>query len=353
MIQPGARSRRVAWIIALVLLPLMLQALGTHWVRVADTCLLYMMLALGLNIVVGQAGLLDLGYVAFYALGAYLTALLTSPHLSGQFAWIAALAPWGLHVPWWLTLPLAALVAAILGALLGTPTLKLRGDYLAVVTLGFGEIVRILINNAGAEPLNLTDGAKGLGQIDAISIFGIELGTPLALGSFEVAPVTLHYFLFLAVALLFVELCRRLQASRIGRAWAAIREDEMAAAAMGVPTRTLKLMAFAIGASLGGVAGALFAPFQGFISPEAFSLQESVMIVAMVVFGGMGHIRGVILGAVALTAVPELLRYVVNPLQALTEGRVDAGILRQLLIALAMILTMRLRPHGLWPLPRQ
>lgn len=349
----SAGARRAGWVVALVLLPLVLQAMGTHWVRVADTCLLYVMLALGLNIVVGQAGLLDLGYVAFYAVGAYLAAWLASPHLSVQFAWIAALAPSGLHAPWWLTLPLAAASAAIVGALLGAPTLKLRGDYLAIVTLGFGEIVRILINNGGAEPLNLTDGAKGLGHIDAIHVFGVDLGARLAVGPIELASVTLHYFLFLAVTLLFVELCRRLQASRIGRAWAAIREDEMAAAAMGVPTRTLKLMAFAIGASLGGVAGALFAPFQGFISPEAFSLHESVMIVAMVVFGGMGHIRGVILGAVALTAVPELLRYVVNPLQALTEGRVDAGILRQLLIALAMILTMRLRPHGLWPLPRQ
>ena len=351
--QSGARVRRAGWIIALLLLPLVLQALGTHWVRVADTCLLYVMLALGLNIVVGQAGLLDLGYVAFYAVGAYLAALLSSPHLVQQFAWVAAQAPAGLHSPWWITLPLAALLAGLMGALLGTPTLKLRGDYLAIVTLGFGEIIRILINNGGAEAFNLTDGAKGLGHIDAIRIFGLDLGTPLVLGILELPPVTLHYFLFLALTSLFVVLCQRLQASRVGRAWAAIREDEMAAASMGIPTRSLKLMAFAMGASLGGVAGALFAHFQGFISPEAFSLQESVMVVAMVVFGGMGHIGGVILGAIALTAIPELLRYVVNPLQAWTDGRIDAGVLRQLLVALAMILTMRWRPHGLWPAPEQ
>ena len=346
----GARARRAAAAAALLLLPLLLQALGTHWVRVADSCLLYVMLALGMNIVVGYAGLLDLGYVAFYAVGAYLLALLASPHLSEHFAWIAALLPAGLHAPWWLTLPLCALLAALLGALLGAPTLKLRGDYLAIVTLGFGEIVRILINNGG-EPVNLTDGAKGLGQIDAIHLFGLDLGKSLVVGGHEIASVTLHYYFFLALTVLTVGLCHRVQASRIGRAWMAIREDEMAAAAMGIHTRNLKLLAFAMGASFGGVAGALFGAFQGFISPEAFSLQESVMIVAMVVFGGMGHIRGVILGAVLLTAVPEMLRYVVNPLQAMTDGRLDAGIMRQLLIALAMIVTMLLRPHGLWPAP--
>jgi branched-chain amino acid transport system permease protein len=148
---------------------------------------------------------------------------------------------------------------------------------------------------------------------------------------------------------LIVIICKRLQNSRIGRAWMAIRDDEVAAEAMGINTRNLKLLAFGMGASFGGVAGAMFASFQGFVSPESFSLMESVMIVAMVVFGGIGHIPGVIVGAVLLTALPEMLRYVVGPLQTLTEGRLDAGIVRQLLISLAMIIAMLLRPRGLWP----
>lgn len=341
---------KCAALIGALLLPLLLQPLGTHWVRTADTCLLYVLLALGMNIIVGHAGLLDLGYVAFYAVGAYAFALLTSPHLSDHFQWIAAILPGGLHAPWWITIPFVAALAALFGVALGRPTLKLRGDYLAIVTLGFGEIVRIFINNLG-HPVNITNGAKGLGQIDSIALFGVDLGRPLALGDLQIASVTLYYYLFLALALIAVGICHRVQDSRIGRAWAAIRDDEVAAAAMGIDTRHMKLLAFGTGASFGGVAGAMFGAFQGFISPEAFSLQESVLIVAMVVFGGIGHIRGVILGAVLMTAVPEMLRYVVNPLQAMTDGRLDAGILRQLLIALAMIVTMVLRPRGLWPAP--
>ena len=335
---------------ALLLLPLLLQAFGTHFVRTADTCLLYVLLALGMNVVVGYAGLLDLGYVAFYAVGAYLFALLASPHLGDNFSAIAALFPAGLHSPWWITLALAAVLAAFFGTLLGIPTLKLRGDYLAIVTLGFGEIVRILIINLG-HPVNITDGAKGLGLIDSVRIFDVDLGRTWHVGSYHLASVTLYYYLFLALVVLAATLCLRLQNSRIGRAWMAIRDDEVAAEAMGINTRNLKLLAFAIGASFGGVAGAMFATFQGFISPEAFTLQESVMIVAMVVFGGLGHVPGVILGAMLLTAFPEMLRYLVGPLQAMTDGRLDAGILRQLLIALAMIVTMLLRPRGLWPAP--
>lgn len=333
---------------ALLLLPLFLQTLGDHWVRIVDTSLLYVMLALGLNVVVGYAGLLDLGYVAFYAVGAYLFALLASPHLPEHFAWIAAMFPAGLHAPWWFTLPLAAVLAAVLGALLGAPTLKLRGDYLAVVTLGFGEIVRILIVNLG-HPVNITDGAKGLEQIDSIRLFGLDLGRHLYLGDYRIASVTLYYYLFLALVVLTVGICHRLQDSRIGRAWMAIRDDEPAARAMGINTRNMKLLAFGVGASFGGVSGALFGTFQGVVSPEAFSLQESVIVVAMVVFGGIGHIPGVILGALLLTALPEVLRYVVGPLQAMTDGRLDAGILRPLLVALAMIGMMLLRPRGLWP----
>ncbi len=349
-LQRGGRGTALV-VVLLLLLPLVLQPLGTHWVRIADTCLLYVMLALGINIVVGYAGLLDLGYVAFYAVGAYLFALLTSPHLAEQFVWVATTFPAGLHAPWWLTLGLAAVLAAALGALLGLPTLKLRGDYLAIVTLGFGEIVRILINNLG-HPVNITNGAKGLGQLDSIRLFGLNLGQPLVVGGFELASVTLYYYLFFALMLLTVIISHRLHGSRLGRAWMAIRDDEVAAEAMGIPTRNLKLLAFAIGAAFGGVAGTLFAAFQGFVSPEAFGLQESVLIVAMVVFGGIGHLRGVILGAVLLTALPEVLRYVVGPLQAMTDGRIDAGMLRPLLIALALLGTMLWRPGGLWPAPQ-
>ncbi len=333
---------------ALLLLPLVLQGFGDHWVRIADTCLLYIMMALGMNIEVGYAGLLDLGYVAFYAVGAYLFALLASQHLPEHFVWIAALFPAGLHTPWWVTIPLAAVLAGVLGILLGAPTLKLRGDYLAIVTLGFGEIVRIFINNLG-HPINITEGAKGLGQIDSIKFWGVDLGRPFSLGGYTLSSVTLYYYLFLVLTVVTVFVCYRLQNSRIGRAWMAIRDDEVAAEAMGIHTRNLKLLAFGMGACFGGVAGAMFAAFQGYVSPESFSLLESVMVVAMVVFGGIGHIPGVILGAVVLTALPEMLRYIVGPLQEITEGRLDAGILRQLLIAVAMISAMVLRPRGLWP----
>ncbi len=342
------KTVKFAFIVGLLVLPLLLQLLGTHWVRIADTCLLYIMMALGMNIVVGYAGLLDLGYVAFYAVGAYIFTLLASPHLFESFVWIATMFPSGLHTPWWLTIPLAALVAAFFGVLLGAPTLRLRGDYLAIVTLGFGEIIRIFINNLG-HPINITNGARGIVQIDSISIFGVDVGKSLFFGNYEIASVTLYYYLFLVLSALIVVVCNRLQDSRIGRAWMAIRDDEVAAEAMGINTRNLKLLAFAMGASFGGVAGAMFASFQGFVSPESFSLMESVMIVAMVVFGGISHIPGVILGAVLLTALPEMLRYVVGPLQTLTEGRLDAGIVRQLLISLAMIVAMLLRPRGLWP----
>ncbi|MFN9726116.1 branched-chain amino acid ABC transporter permease [Acidovorax sp.] len=334
----------------LVLLPLVLQGFGHHWVRVADTSLLYVMLALGLNVVVGYAGLLDLGYVAFYALGAYLFALLTSPHLTDHFAGIAALFPQGLRAPWWVTIPLAAAAAAILGMLLGAPTLRLRGDYLAVVTLGFGEIVRLLIVNMG-HPINITHGAQGLGMIEPVRVLGVDFGKPFRVAGYEIATVTLYYYLFLFLVMITVLICHRLQDSRIGRAWMAIRDDETAARSMGINTRNLKLLAFGVGASFGGVTGAMFASFQGFVSPEAFSLNESVLIVAMVVFGGMGHIPGVVLGAVLLAALPEMLRYLVGPLQIITDGQLDAGVMRPLLVALAMIITMLWRSSGLWPAP--
>ncbi|HEY1391851.1 MAG TPA: ABC transporter ATP-binding protein [Methylibium sp.] len=347
------KNKLVTFLVAALLLvgtPLVAQYFGNAWVRILDIALLYVLLALGLNIVVGYAGLLDLGYIAFYAVGAYMFALLASPHLTDTFENIRALFQNGLHAPWWLVIPLGAGLAGFAGALLGAPTLKLRGDYLAIVTLGFGEIVRVFINNLDA-PVNITNGPKGVSQIDAIHFFGLDLGKTHSLFGFDVPAVTNYYFLFLALVLLSVLICYRLERSRIGRAWMAIREDEIAAKAMGISTRNMKLLAFAMGATFGGVSGSMFAAFQGFVSPESFSLQESIMVVAMVVLGGLGHLPGVILGAFVLAALPEVLRYVAGPLQAMTGGRLDAAILRQLLIALAMIIIMLVRPRGLWPTP--
>ncbi len=336
--------------LALTALPLLMQAggLGSGWIRILALALLYVMLALGLNIVVGYAGLLDLGFVAFYAVGAYMYALLASPHLTETFAWIAAAFPNGLHSPIWLVIPLAAGLAAVAGVLLGTPVLKLRGDYLAIVTLGFGEIIRVFMNNL-EHPVNITNGPRGLDRIDSLTFFGLDFGKRLEIFGFTIPSVTLYYYLFLVLVVVSVIICHRLETSRIGRAWMAIREDEIAAKAMGINTRNMKLLAFAMGAVFGGVAGSMFASFQGFVSPESFSLQESIMIVAMVVLGGMGHLPGVILGALLLAALPEVLRYAAGPLQQLTGGRLDAAILRQLLIATAMISIMLLRPRGLWP----
>ncbi|MCX7243262.1 MAG: ABC transporter ATP-binding protein, partial [Polaromonas sp.] len=312
--------------LALLVLPLLLQQGGNAWVRILDMALLYVLLALGLNIVVGYAGLLDLGYVAFFAVGAYLFALLGSPHLAEAFPWIAAAFPDGLHLPIWAVIPLAAALAGLFGVLLGAPTLKLRGDYLAIVTLGFGEIIRVFLNNLD-RPINLTNGPKGINQIDGITFFGVKLSRPIEVFGFEIASVSLYYYLFMALVIVSVVICHRLEQSRIGRAWMAIREDEIAAKAMGINTRNLKLLAFGMGATFGGISGAMFAAFQGFVSPESFSLMESVMIVAMVVLGGIGYLPGVILGALLLAALPEVLRHVAGPLQAMTDGRIDSAIL--------------------------
>ncbi|MDN3921842.1 ABC transporter permease subunit [Roseateles violae] len=336
--------------LGLLVVPLIAQQFGNGPVRIIDLALLYVMLALGLNIVVGYAGLLDLGYVAFYAVGAYMFALLGSPHLSENFEAIQAAFPAGLHSPWWLVIPLGAGLAGFFGVVLGAPTLKLRGDYLAIVTLGFGEIIRVFLNNL-EYPANITNGPRGIGQIDSFNVFGFDLGKSHEIFGLTVPAVSMYYYLFLLLVVISVLICYRLENSRIGRAWMAIREDEIAAKAMGINTRNMKLLAFGMGATFGGVAGSMFSAFQGFVSPESFSLQESVMIVAMVVLGGIGHIPGVILGALLLSALPEVLRYVAGPLQEMTGGRLDASILRQLLVALAMISVMLVRPRGLWPSP--
>jgi branched-chain amino acid transport system permease protein len=327
--------------IALAIAPLVVGAsLGNAWVRVLDFAVLYVMLALGLNIVVGFAGLLDLGYIAFYAVGAYLYALLASPHF-------------GLHWPVWAVLPLGALVAGLFGVLLGAPTLRLRGDYLAIVTLGFGEIIRIFLNNLNA-PINITNGPKGIARIDPVTLFGQPLSRPIEIAGFTLSSVTLYYYLFVVLALLVVLVGVRLQDSRIGRAWVAIREDEIAAKACGINTRNVKLLAFAMGASFGGIAGGLFASFQEFVSPESFGLLESVMVLCMVVLGGMGHIPGVILGGLMLTILPEAFRHGAGPIQQSLFGKVllDPEALRMLLFGLALIAVMLYRPAGLWPEPR-
>ncbi len=330
----------IAFILAVVLLLLPFltdELLGRGWVRILDFALLFIMLALGLNIVVGFTGLLDLGYVAFFAVGAYTYALLASPQL-------------GLHFPFWIILPICALIAALFGALLGAPTLKLRGDYLAIVTLGFGEIIRIFLNNLNA-PINITNGAQGISQIDPMRIGEFSLGRTLEIFGLTFPSVHLHYYLFLALTLLVIFVSSRLQDSRIGRAWVAIREDEIAAEAMGINTRNSKLLAFVIGASFGGIAGGLFAGFQGFVSPESFGLMESIMILCMVVLGGMGNIGGVVLGAVLLVILPEAFRNGAGPFQHWLLGKtiVDPESLRMLMFGVALIAVMLWRPAGLWP----
>jgi branched-chain amino acid transport system permease protein len=257
------------------------------------------------------------------------------------------------HWPVWAVLPLGALVAGLFGVLLGAPTLRLRGDYLAIVTLGFGEIIRIFLNNLNA-PINITNGPKGIARIDPVTLFGHPLSRPIEVAGFTLSGVTLYYYLFVALALLVVLVGVRLQDSRIGRAWVAIREDEIAAKACGINTRNVKLLAFAMGASFGGIAGGLFASFQEFVSPESFGLLESVMVLCMVVLGGMGHIPGVILGGLMLTILPEAFRHGAGPIQQALFGKVllDPEALRMLLFGLALIAVMLYRPAGLWPEPR-
>jgi branched-chain amino acid transport system permease protein len=282
------------------------------------------------------------------------------PMIGNALLWIFGpeVAKNGIHLSVWLIVPFSAAVAGFFGALLGAPTLKLRGDYLAIVTLGFGEIIRIFMNNLNA-PVNITNGPQGINMIDPIRIYGVSLAgeagskSTLHFGGFSMPSVTAYYFLFLALCIAIIFITVRLQHSRLGRAWVAIREDEIAAKAMGINTRNIKLLAFSMGASFGGISGAMFASFQGFVSPESFTLVESINVLAMVVLGGIGHIPGVVLGAVILAALPELLRHTVEPVQMALFGTVliEAEVLRQLLYALALVLIMLNRPSGLWPAP--
>ncbi len=299
-------------------------------VDLATLVLIYIMLALGLNVVVGLAGLLDLGYVAFYAVGAYTFAL-----LSQYFG-----------VSFWLALPIGALLAALFGFVLGFPVLRLRGDYLAIVTLGFGEIIRILLNNW----TSLTGGPNGIGGIPDPTLFGMEFGRRVK----EEGNVSFHetfgiaysgehkviflYLIALVLAIFTLLVIRRFMRMPVGRAWEALREDEIAARSLGLSRTAVKLSAFTIGAFFAGFAGTVFASKQGFISPESFVFLESAIILAIVVLGGMGSQVGVILAAIAVTILPELAR--------------EFSEYRMLIFGAAMVLMMVWRPQGLLPMRR-
>jgi branched-chain amino acid transport system permease protein len=296
----------------LLVLPVLAQYAGNFWVRIIDFALLYVLLALGLNIVVGYAGLLDLGYIAFYAVGAYMFGLLASPHLSETFPAIKALFPGGLHTPLWVVIPLGAALAGFFGAVLGAPTLKLRGDYLAIVTLGFGEIIRVVI-------LNIPSVGGATGFTDAI-------------------PITNFFWIF-AMAIMTIAIVRNITVSTFGRALAALRADEIAAEAMGVDTTRYKVLAFVISAALAGVAGGLSGQlFANPLNPQNLNFVKSIEVIVMIVLGGIGSITGAVFGATTLTILPEALR---------TFDQQFPG-LRMVLYALLLILLMIFRPQGLF-----
>ncbi|GEC92902.1 branched-chain amino acid ABC transporter permease [Brevibacillus brevis] len=276
---------------------------NNYWLDVATLALFYVVLAQGLNVVVGFAGLLDLGYAAFFAVGAYTTGILMT-----VYQW-----------SFWLTLPVSMLFAAMVGVIIGAPTLRLRSDYLAIVTLGFGEIIRILAIN-----LTITGSASGIYGIPRPSIGGYVLG-----GQID------FYYLILIIAVLAVVAVKRLGTSRIGRAWMYIREDEDAAEAMGINRINMKLLAYSIGAVIGSLAGSVFAVKMSAIAPLSFSFTQSIMILLAVVLGGLGSIPGVVLGAVLVIALPELLRSVED--------------WRYLIFGAALVAMMLFRPQGLWP----
>ncbi len=296
------------WTIGLVLLAVAISfpfGVDTYQTNIMITALMYVVLGLGLNIVVGMAGLLDLGFVAFYAVGAYSYALLNS-HFGLGF---------------WAVLPIAGCFAATAGILLGFPVLRLRGDYLAIVTLGFGEIIRLVLENWN----EFSSGPSGISNISRPGLLGIELSLDHS--------ILYLYYLMIAFVIVTIFIVNRLQDSRLGRAWIALREDEIACQAMGVDKRKTKLVAFSLGAFWAGIMGVVFAAKTTFINPASFTFLESAIILAIVVLGGMGSIVGVILGALILVLMPEYLR-------ALSEYRMLAfgGIL---------VAMMVFRPQGL------
>ncbi|NTU59962.1 MAG: branched-chain amino acid ABC transporter permease [Deltaproteobacteria bacterium] len=301
--KPAFRRGGVALLAALaVLLPF---ACSPYQVNILTTALLYVVLGLGLNIVVGLAGLLDLGYVAFYAVGAYTYALLNT-HFGLGF---------------WACLPLGMGLAALFGVLLGFPVLRLRGDYLAIVTLGFGEIIRLILENWNA----FSHGPSGIAKIARPGLFGLTL-------TLQQASIYI-YFVTAGFVLFTVFVVNRLQHSRLGRSWLALREDEIACQAMGIDKTRTKLAAFALGATWAGMVGVLFAAKTTFVNPASFTFMESAMILAIVVLGGMGSITGVVLSALLLLLLPEYLR-------AFSQYRM-------LLFGATMVLMMVFRPQGL------
>jgi branched-chain amino acid transport system permease protein len=281
---------------------------GTSFENVlTDQIMMFILVALGLNVVVGFAGLLDLGYVGFYAVGAYTTAVVTS----GQFT-----------LPWIAALPLSVIMAMFAGVILGTPTLRLRGDYLAIVTLGFGEIIRITANNS-----DWLGGPRGISKVPHPPSIG-----PLKFGVLNAKP---YWYLGFTVILIVIFVLTRLEKSRVGRAWAAVREDEDAAELMGVDTFKFKLWAFAIGAAIGGLAGSLYASKVGFINPDNFQLQLSILFLAAVVLGGTGSMYGVIMGGFLVAWIPERFR--------------GFSTRRYFVFGVVLVLVMVFRPQGIIP----
>ncbi len=321
------------------LFPVIVIALGglqgsTKWIdNFGIQIMIYIMLGWGLNIVVGLAGLLDLGYVAFYAVGAYSYALLAKTF----------------GFSFWMLLPLSGILAAFWGILLGFPVLRLRGDYLAIVTLAFGEIIRLVLINW----VDLTGGYAGISGIPRPTFFGIPFNANddgfAAVFGLEFSPVyrtIFLYYVILCLALLTAWMTMRLRRLPIGRAWEALREDEIACRALGIDTTKTKLSAFAIGAMFGGFAGSFFAARQGFISPESFTFMESAMIVAIVVLGGMGSMGGVAIAAVLMIGGTEYLREL-DFLKSIFGSQFDPTQYRMLLFGLAMVLIMIWKPRGL------
>jgi branched-chain amino acid transport system permease protein len=304
-----------------------------YWIDLGILILTYVMLGWGLNIVVGLAGLLDLGYVAFYAVGAYSYALLATTF----------------DLSFWVCLPVAGILAAFWGVLLGFPVLRLRGDYLAIVTLAFGEIIRMVLINW----VDLTNGAAGISSIPRATFFGIPFtaseGGFSELFGIEYSPmhrIVFLYYLILALALLTNFVTMRLRKLPVGRAWEALREDEIACRSLGINTTNTKLTAFAIGAMFGGFAGSFFAVRQGFISPESFNFLESAIILAIVVMGGMGSQIGVAIAAIVLVGGPEVLRNL-GFLQSIFGTGFDPNEYRLLLFGAGMVAMMVWRPRGL------
>jgi branched-chain amino acid transport system permease protein len=300
------RTLTLAVIVAAIVIPV--ADPPQYLLRILAMIGIYGLLATGLNIVVGRAGLLDLGYVAFFGLGAYAYAMVASEHF-------------GLHFPFLAALVLSTAVAAAAGVLLGIPVLRLRGDYLAIVTLGFGEIVYLLLLNLD-RPINITGGVAGILEVDHADLFVFTADSLVA-----------NYYLILVFLLLAVFISHRLVASRIGRAWVAVREDETAAAAVGINTTSTKLWAFAIGASFSGFAGSLFAALQGAVFPDTFLFTQSILVLAMVVIGGMGTLWGPLIGAAVMVVLPELLR--------------DVGALRFVIVGVIFVVLMIFRPFGI------